>query len=355
MLSIYITEQALEHLILDQARWYKILGQKIELYLDLSSDDMDKYAMDDEEDLISNYIRSADITPIAAKSQFEAMVHDPKTVLSHPSAIFILNVTKEEAQRIQKTYGVLCFSEQAIAQDALSYRKSVFCQKESSVHSWESILESSFLSNALLINDRYMFVDDRVQHSKDTREERYISPGVDNVVEIIHRAIPQDFNGEYHVFIAFQKGRCKLDFTQLSKLLNDRVDSLKQSLKQPDVRIRVELFSYERYVNSFKETHDRFLVTNYAYISATHGFTAFNDQGRAKFTQNLSYKQLFSEGIDDNSDCPLNMYNYVIEVFRKMINHELADRGKNKWQNVEFSQNNNFNLSLDQIDNRLFK
>jgi hypothetical protein len=323
-MHVYVTIKALESMAL-MTRWIKILSCRDvkEVFLDATKEDIDHYYENYDEDYsyindnsvspISQLIRDGYISPNPAKQKILDIKNSPEKVLEDPSAIYFLDVTTEEADCIQKKYGVICKNESDIDDTELNnWGEIISCEGELD-HSWKEILSKIRQSptNTIIVSDRYIFSNDK---NANDRGEGETYSGMDNVVEIINAILPLSFskNNYYDVLILFswkldKTGRtCPISFNKIAKKLAGRIKSLRDSYN-----IRVEVVSIPYGAEGYEKTHNRRVVTNYHVIRTEQDLKAFRGD-KSICSQTINWDSLFSKGIIDNNDRPIK--NHVILV-----------------------------------------
>lgn len=325
--------------------WEKILV-KNQIFLDIDHNSWDSLQKE-ESSYISNFQRMSDTSVLPAKNDIIDMMNDHSLFYQHPFGIFILDMSSNEAEKIQKETGVFCMPTQKflenvkaepdspkvatsneeknqketgvlpISLDGLTYRRSIQFEKGQSndekpkPHDWKTFLEKikKFPSNCIVINDRYLFGSD----------QKSLSLGVSNIVNILKEILPKKLiYGEYHILIIY-------DITAnpnpdiIESIASEILREIKPIRQQLDLRL--EIVGAKNDV-----THNRWIATNYGIFSADHKLAAFDkgsfDKGSyACADQSIVYKGLFSEGLttDDESDFPINTQNLFLKRIKKLI------------------------------------
>jgi len=122
----------------------------------------------------------------------------PEKVLNNPTALYILDITPQEAVSIQRSFGVMCLSGDDPDITPLIDVNDIHIsnEREKLGRGWDSVLDSveKLPSNALMLSDRYLFA------SKNAN----IGDGFANVYDILKELMPNQFDGgDYHVTIVF--------------------------------------------------------------------------------------------------------------------------------------------------------
>lgn len=307
MLEVYTTEKAIETLVgskHNMPKWDKILRSDscVRVFVDTDEETLDQLMLDNDIDL-----------EIDEDGVIEKMKNCNDVVLEYPVAAFFPSLKKKDAESIQSRYGVICQGDNDIKDDdTLSsiHNRPAYLGKK---HSWDDILSvlKSFPSNAILINDQYLF-----SKGSERKDGKVDFSGLKNLRNILDMLLPPTFEDRaaYHVIIVVNEesvkyktfaGRLekKYPFDKLSKLVKDEIRSLR-NYKTP---IQVEVLSVCKEKNTIKEcglVHDRYILTNYALIDCTHAFDAFDNQGEAYYRQDVNINSIFGTGIEDDSDIP---------------------------------------------------
>ena len=223
------------------------------------------------------------------------IVEYPETVLMHPSSLFILNIPIVEAEKIQKSYGVMCLSGEAINISPLIDVNDIHIsnEREKLGRGWDSVLDSveKLPSNALLLSDRYLFA---FRHPN-------AGDGIANIHDILNELLPQKFlGGDYHVTIVFDNmaKHATYTFDEIATQLN----KLKQQLNR-DYPIMMEVLGITPDSSIYNKLHSRLIISNYYMVEAAHKLAAFNKEfGTAR--QTLIPLALFTESSLNGKSTP---------------------------------------------------
>ena len=192
----------------------------------------------------------------------------PETVLKNPSSLFILDIPDTKAREIQKSYGVLCISGEVLNIAPLIDINDIHVsnEREKLGRGWDSVLDSieTLPSNSLLISDRYLFA---FRHPN-------AGDGMRNIRDILNELLPQKFvGGEYHITVVFDNmaKHSTYTFNEIATQLN----KLKQQLNR-DYPIMMEVLGITPDSSIYTKLHDRFIISNYYMVEASHKLAAFN-------------------------------------------------------------------------------
>ena len=308
MFRIFIAETILKAIIEEEGKKiessrsyiYKVLRERKTLYV---SDDIPDKAW--SECLKTEHNITADYS----KSDYIKSIKDhPKTVLQHPSSLFILDITIAEAESIRTAFGVVCMSGKNVSTRFLidTNDEHTIDEGEPFGNGWSTVLKSvkDVPSNALLLTDRYLFSATTPKYGN----------GVDNVQSILDTLLPKKFLGEYHVTIVFDN-----DSKSDNYKFNDIVyllDNVKQALHR-DYPINTEILGITSNSSIYDELHNRRIVSNYYIIKVEHKLAAFN-KNVGTCLQTITPQMLFTvDSLNRNSTPPLKAIDHTIAAIRE--------------------------------------
>ena len=245
---------------------------------------------------------------ILTASESEEFKAHPENVLRSPSAIYILDITGAEALSIQRTYGVMCLSGEAIDISPLIDVNDIHIsnEREKLGRGWDSVLDSveKLPSNALLLTDRYLFAS-RHPNAGD---------GIANIRDILNELLPQQFfGGDYHITVVFDNMAKHTTYT-----FNDiatQLNKLKQQLGR-NYPIMMEVLGITPDSAIYNKLHSRLIISNYYMVEAAHKLAAFNKEvGTAR--QTLIPLALFTESsLNGTSTPPLKAIGQTLTTLR---------------------------------------
>ena len=229
-------------------------------------------------------------------------------VLKNPSALYLLDISPNDALSIQKKYGVMCLSGLHPDISALIDVNDIHIsnEKEKLGRGWDSVLDSveTLPSNALLLTDRYLFA---FRHPN-------AGDGIENTYDILDELLPQQFQGsDYHVTIIFDNNSKHATYT--FDEIATRLNCLKQRLGR-DYPIMMEVLGITPDCSIYNKLHSRLIVSNYYLVEAGHKLAAFNhDRGTAR--QTLLPLTLFTESsLNGISTPPKKVIDQTIATIR---------------------------------------
>ena len=109
--------------------------------------------------------------------------------------------------------------------------------------------------------------------------------------------LPKEQMPNFIVSIIFDGTKIKEGFEM--KDVVTKVNKVKKTLVG-HTSFDMELISIDSNCYNYDKTHDRFIVSNYFYIDATHKIKAFRSDKTTLAEQNIHFKYLYSEGIGKN-------------------------------------------------------
>jgi len=313
MLKIFITAKILSDFVSKEAE--KLDHERSSLYRILNNKKYSKIfigSLDIQSaNKIANFKQMYDISVDISKiSYVDSIPSSPSLVMEEPNALFILNVSKDVASNISRTYGVLCFSSDGIEDRKLIDKNIEYSPyKKDNVGGWAPILSSikDLPSNALVIIDRYLF-------SNDTKT---FTNGIRNVYDVLKTLLPEqlDVNTHYHVMIVFSLSPNKkaLSFEELSTLINKEKKTLGRSYP-----IDIELISISNNSRFYDDTHNRRIISNYYIVRAEHQIGAFFDR-LSSCSQTLTPQRLFTfYCLRSYSDPPLKSIEQTVSTLKSL-------------------------------------
>ncbi|MDE6523054.1 MAG: hypothetical protein K2L17_09570 [Muribaculaceae bacterium] len=304
--------------------------------------------------------------------------------ISDPFAIFILDVDSKKAQQISSKYNVIChpFKEDPKGCPLFQEGIETFISKGGKGGSWSKAIPryANVPSNALIIIDRYLFSPDGEYIPKMKSKEITIQDAIDNVHEILDKALPLTHEGDFHILFVFDninnsKGN-ESEFPQLFEELSKKLYKLRKKWKRP-YTIHIETLSinwntlirnkdnkeeeskdlsklYSDYKRLYSETHNRRILSNYYLIRVEHSFKAFRE-GENLYTQTIWLDWAGSKGIfsQRRSDIPATSLYHSIKMIRTIVDTINEYKLKGGEVKYYFCQDDNPKKEITEILNRL--
>ena len=290
MFTIYTTENKLIELCLEGAEWYDIIRKQRTIYICNDSDDGQ---WDITNPTLMALHRSG--TSIEVDNElFEEIKEDKSKVLELVNPAYILDFNEEEAKSIEEKYGVIFLPSNNTPKPILANRGwEIDTTDSSKPKTWDFFLNGNKIKfNSLLIVDRYFFTS----QSGETIEDSLF-----NLRAILNILLPSTNIQKFTVSIIFDEKKADLPMSDLATKVNKKT---RRIIGQTPFTLQLITIDSNRYKN--EETHDRFIISNYFIINATHKIKAFNLNKKPLCSQKLFFDYLYSKGIevDDISSTP---------------------------------------------------
>lgn len=305
MFTLYTTEKKLTELCLEGAEWYDIIRCQSDIFI---CNDSPKEEWDITNNILLSLHRSGTSINVDNKL-LEDIKKDINTVLEVSNPAFILDIPFEEAKKIEEKYGVIFLSTMDTPRPILAKRGwDIDTTDESKPKTWEFFLKNNKISfNSLLIVDRYFF---------SSMKGETIDDSLFNLRAILEALLPSKVMKKFTVTIVFDEKQSDYRINELAT----KVNKIKKTIvgKTP---FTLELISIDNNCYKYEDTHDRFIISNYFVISATHKIKAFNAQKKPLCNQKLIFDYLYSKGIEegDISSKPEVTQDRVLKTLRDSI------------------------------------
>ena len=231
----------------------------------------------------------------------------PEKVLNNPSALYILDISPADALAIQRMYGVMCLSSSAPdITPLIDVNDEHTTEKKVSLgRGWDSVLDSvEYLpSNALILNDRYLFKTTNAVYGN----------GFDNIRSILTELLPRELNTKYHIAVIFDRDEIDplYNFNSIAKRLNDLVLEFKKPYE-----IVTEVLGLSEGKEIYYKFHNRRIVSNYFVVKMDYTLAAFNKtEGTSE--QTIIPQVLFTEdSLNKNSSAPLKSMQQITKALQ---------------------------------------
>ena len=290
MFTLYTTEDKLTELCLEGAEWYDIIRKQRTIIVCNNSDD-------EEWDLSNKTLMALHRagTSIDVDNELVSEIkEDNSKVLELINPAYILDFKEEEAKAIQEEFGVIFLPTLNTPKPIIAKRGwDIDTTDDSKPNTWDYFLKRNKVPfNSLVIVDRYFFSSQIGETFDDS---------IFNLRTILITLLPSKNMHKFTVSIIFDES--KSDFKM--KDLATKVNKVKKSItgRTP---FTLELISIDSNCYKYEDTHDRFIISNYFVINATHKIKAFNANTDSLCGQKLFFDYLYSKGIeeDDISSTP---------------------------------------------------
>lgn len=274
---------------------------------------------------------------------------------------FLLDTDPYMASHLQEQYGIICQSVNDLDDRIMTcvdpdHFELMF---KDSGYNWGRVLsgltEPRIPSNCLIINDRYLFANDKFE------DENSRTPGLDNLESIIDALLPKSFNDNpegpeyfpYQILITYQVDyeKQKLSTEQLDdryKKVASKVNKLKKNINR-NYKITFEVIGLDSNNDFFTETHNRRIYSNYFTICCDHKIAAFNFN-TSTCTQTIEILKLYSKLHKEKSDQPIKGHSSFLSKYAESIKRWMDISRINTYK---FSKNGNCKQVIHYIENRL--
>lgn len=222
------------------------------------------------------------------------------------TAIFILSgITPSEANSISKRLGVMCFSDTQLP-PASSFKSITKTLETGQEYKWEYILNNfkSIPVNSIIINDKYL--------------HKHPDKAVANLKSIFDCLIPKDKHRTIYILLLscddnIYSNRPNEEFNHKVEILNN----IKAYLK--DYNTYIEMLLFKNDSELYKNTHNRFIITNYGMISAEQTLSVFTQRGVSEVLQTVISSVIFSY----NTNADFERWNKYLKTITRVINKSI--------------------------------
>lgn len=284
MFTLYTTEDKLTELCLEGGTWYDIIRNQRTIYV---CNDSDEEEWDISNEILMNLYRGG--VEIEVDNELaEDIKKDTKNVLELANPAYILDYSEQEATEISRKYGVIFLPTQNTPEPAIAETGwTLDTSDDSKEQSWDFFLSGIKTKyNSLVIIDRYFFSSEYGESLEDSKF---------NLRSILNILLPKEQMHKFTISIIFEITKADKEMQELAT----EVNKVKKKLVG-HTSFDMELISIDSNCYNYDKTHDRFIVSNYFVIDATHKIKAFRTDKTVLTEQNIHFKYLYSEGIREN-------------------------------------------------------
>lgn len=284
MFTLYTTEDKLTELCLEGGTWYDIIRNQRTIYV---CNDSDEEEWDISNEILMNLYRGG--VEIEVDNELaEDIKKDTKNVLELANPAYILDYSEQEATEISRKYGVIFLPTQNTPEPAIAETGwTLDTSDDSKEQSWDFFLSGIKTKyNSLVIIDRYFFSSEYGESLEDSKF---------NLRSILNILLPKEQMHKFTISIIFDITKADKEMQELAT----EVNKVKKKLVG-HTSFDMELISIDSNCYNYDKTHDRFIVSNYFVIDATHKIKAFRTDKTVLTEQNIHFKYLYSEGIREN-------------------------------------------------------
>lgn len=284
MFTLYTTEDKLTELCLEGEEWYDIIRKQPTIYICNESENEE---WDVNNATLMALHRSGTFIGVDNKLLEEIKVDNSK-VLEYSNPVYILDFKAEEAKSIEEKYGVIFLPTSNTPRPVLAKRGwDIDTADNSKPNTWSFFLQGCKVNfNSLVIVDRYFF---------SCQMGETLDDSLFNLRMILKALLPVKNVHKFTVSIIFDESKSD----DVMQELATKVNKVKKNIidKTP---FTLELISIDSNCYKYEETHDRFIISNYFVINASHKIKAFNNHQESLCAQKLTFDYLYSKGIEKN-------------------------------------------------------
>lgn len=235
------------------------------------------------------------------------------------SIVILSEKDVESANNVEEFYGIKCVLGKKGLQTLRDGKFLFFEEKEGG--SWNDTISKviAMPCNTIIVNDHYVRTDN----------------GINNLIEIIKNLSKQQSCGVTLQILIIFSGSKYLEVNVNHKHFYDKAEKTAYAIydrfnHKMDMVLE---FIYCDDANSkyklYKYTHDRFAISNYTSIDASHALELFNDKGRVETEQKVTVGNLFYEDT-------LKMNSLFIKRIANEIERGIKDSESNPYRYVRY-------------------
>lgn len=330
MRTFFTTEQELIN-ILESSEdnvWKEIVKKQQSIFVSLPSGRAD---WDESNPLLNAFHRSGRKI-YAYPDFFERIKINRNNLTKLSTPIYLLDISKEDAEQIRRDYGVCCYDIESKMKPFIAKRGWVIeTSDEEKPKNWDFFYESIIpFCNSIIILDRYLFASE--YNKKNGEPDEVIQDSYDNLEQIIKNVLPKESKcNEFVLTIVFSCSSNKGGIGEYDPTLTEiieEIQNIKERISRP-FEYDIEVISVDKGCAYYNDTHDRFVITNYSITEATHKLKAYRNEKLFLCKQKLFFDYLYSKGIDedDKSSLPAITQERVLNALRNYINDK-KNKGK---------------------------
>lgn len=306
-IKVYLTKETFEDIAVfddEYPNLNRVFREAAVFVLDMSDDELDT-ALEDTESEFATFCNSNNLKTLAEKSVLQNMKSNKDELVKHCRSLFFMDVTPEEAKKIQEETGILVLSKQDIDDNVFNrgfwrhrFVKDVAI-KGDAISEWKDVLKDMpwLPTNSLVITDDYLL----------TESQALLDDCVENVKGLLDAILPDNLAVDFHVLIScFHPKYDEKTRNQIVGMIKSYINS-----KRPyDVKIEF----------IFHDTiHQRKIITNYNVMVGDKGFINFNNKKKKIIDDNPTYAcTVFQNIVDSIGDTEYGMATLDLEKIYKI-------------------------------------
>jgi hypothetical protein len=261
MMQIFTDIQPFETVVLYPEKypnWFKLFSEHCKVFINMTKDDYELEKLTNP--VLEEFIKlNTGREPTPLKYHFDNVYADSGAVISTPRAVYFLDISKNAAEEIQKNYGILIQSTEAIDDGVLrnTYYRNLPINKtcsENGKTGWHYLLASQLPPlNTIVISDNFLFANEDGKR------------GFRNIVQLFQAVLPDALSTDFNILLIAQEHKNK-DSAWCNKLTGDIKTALNNLHKPYNIIFEIV----------FVETmHKRIAISNYFTITPDKGFAIF--------------------------------------------------------------------------------
>ena len=354
MFNICTTQTILENILLDESsKWCQIICDIQKIYIKVE----DVEVLDSADSIINIASARYDIAVLDKSEFIDSIYQDHSKVLENPGSVYILDIKTEEAEALQKDYGVICMSAKRLDNHILTNLSTEMTyeagESNNDTCNWRYVLQDfqHIPSNTLIICDRYIFQNSKLKDNGQGQKTECSDAALDNIHDILDTLLPQTFKGTYHVLM-LTDGNSVIKHDRISSWTNSLIN--KHRLRQYPIEFEVVTFKGGG-MNYHEKFHNRRIYSNYYIIRADHKINAFR-QHKSTCSQTITCDVLYTKGLGSNhSTPPRKDLDNFLKIFSEAISY--YKNNPKKSSEYDYSCNGvvakeNGSISIDDFRNR---
>lgn len=315
MFSLYTTEENLSDLCLQRGNWYNIINNQSIVYVS-SKDGGEEWDINNP--VLIN-LHKAGISIEVENKLADDIKKDHSKVLKLDNPVYLIDIDEAEAKKIEEEYGVICKNIKKSDEVGISdIGWDIDTSDTSKEQSWNFFFKGIKTPlNSLVVIDRYFFSSEKNKTKSSLNET--IDDSFYNLSEILNSLLPKKAKDSVvSIVILF-------DYDTLAdemgfKELVEKVNKLKKTINRTYV-YNIELISLNKDCYRYKDTHDRFIISNYFLVKATHKVKAFRRGNLSLVPQSLYFDYIFSKGIKpgEKSSIPIITQDRILNAIKDSL------------------------------------
>jgi len=304
MFTVFAEKNIFEDILIDNNKtpnWFRIFCDHSEICLNITNAELDLELSIDSP--ISYFYKITGGKEPRALNAFFGDVYDNNSIISEcPRSAFFLNISKNKADDLQKSLGIVVQAKGEIDDQILkgTYYKNLpintVCEAGPKI-GWHHLLDIQLSPmNAIVVSDNYLFTNDEGKRGKV------------NFIQFIESILPDDLGVDFHILLIAKEHNLK-DVIWCNTIL----DEIKLAISQLNKPYNV-IFELV-----FAETiHKRIAISNYATITPDKGFAVFktHDVKTVHEDTEIQVDRIFNRIHKNEGDTEFENANYSLDLIK---------------------------------------